>query len=64
MIYKTLYAYLVGEIDEALEMIANGYVREGYGKDQLVIDVGEKLKIALLKAEDMYVESNERSLDG
>ena len=62
--YQKLYAYMAGEVDEALEMIANGYVREGYGKDRLVIAVGEKLKGALLKAEEMYVEAEEERSNG
>jgi len=54
---------MVGEVDDALQMIANGYGREGYGKDQLVIDVGEKLKNALLEAEDEFICVNEFSDD-
>lgn len=61
--YGKLYSRLVGEVDDALQMIANGYGREGYGKDQLVIDVGEKLKNALLEAEDEFISVREFSDD-
>ena len=58
--YRKLYAYLVGQVDDALQMIAYGYGREGYGKDQLVIDVGCKLKDSLERAEEMYMEMEEQ----
>ena len=62
--YQKLYAYLVGQIDDALQMIANGYGREDYGKDQLIIDVGCKLKDALMQAEEMYVDMEEHGETG
>lgn len=57
--YGKLYSRLVGEVDDALQMIANGYGREGYGKDRLVIDVGGKLKSALLAAEEEFISVEE-----
>lgn len=56
--YQKLYAYLVGEVDGALQMIAKGYAEQA-DKERLLLTVGEKLKAALLAAEDMYIEQEE-----
>ena len=56
--YQKLYAYLVGEVDGALQMIAKGYAEQA-DKERLLLTVGEKLKAALLAAEDMYIEQED-----
>ena len=62
--YKKLYLYLVGQIDDTLEMIGKKYFEEGYAKDKLLVETVNKLKEALLKAEDMYIGSEEEGLKG
>ena len=57
-LHQKLYAYLVGEVDGALQMIAKGYAKQA-DKERLLLTVGEKLKAALLAAEDMYIEQEE-----
>lgn len=57
-LHQKLYAYLVGEVDGALQMIAKGYAEQA-DKERLLLTVGEKLKAALLAAEDMYIEQEE-----
>lgn len=57
-IYSKMYASVVGDVDNVLSDIAELVMRENCGKEEL-IEVGMKLKAALLKAEDMYVESEE-----
>jgi len=52
MDYKKLYAYLVGQVDEAITMLETGNLL-------LVPKVRELLKDALLRAEDMYLEDTE-----
>ena len=56
--HQKLYAYLVGEVDGALQMIAKGYAEQA-DKERLLLTVGEKLKAALLAAEDMYIEQED-----
>ena len=52
--YKKLYAYLVGEIDEALTILDTG--------DLLQIDrVKEILQAALLEAEERVIEDEEET---
>lgn len=57
-LHQKLYAYLVGEVDGALQMIAKGYAEQA-DKERLLLTVGEKLKAALLAAEDMYIEQED-----
>ena len=54
--YQKLYAYLFGQIDDAIQMIAGDLVDGKTGRDELCA-VGEKLKNALLVAEDMYMDA-------
>lgn len=61
MDYKKLYAYLVGQIDDTLQMIAGDLVAGNTGREELYA-VGEKLKNALLTAEDMYLDETEENL--
>ena len=53
--YKKLYAYLVGQIDETLQQIAGELISGDPGWKELN-SVGEKLKNALLSAEEMCLE--------
>ena len=61
MSYQKLYAYLVGQIDDTLQMIAGDLVAGNPGRNELYA-VGEKLKNALLTAEDMYLDETEENL--
>ena len=56
--YQKLYSYLVGEIDKALQEIAGYAMNPSAGRDELFA-VGNKLKNALLVAEDMYLDDAE-----
>ena len=56
--YQKLYSYLVGEIDDALREIAGYAMTPSAGRDELFI-IGNKLKNALLFAEDMYLNDTE-----
>lgn len=56
--YQQLYAYLVGQIDETLQEIAGDLVSGDAGWKELNA-VGEKLKKALLTAEEMYLDAEE-----
>ena len=58
MIYQKLYSYLVGQVDNTLQMIA-GHLTDGVAGRDALIAVGEKLKNALLTAEDMYLNETE-----
>lgn len=53
--YQKLYAYLVGQVDDTLQIIAGNLVSGKTDRDALV-SVGEKLKAALLAAEDMVLD--------
>jgi len=50
--YKKLYAYLVGQIDDALEMMGDLDIMP-------LSPIREKLKAALLAAEELYLEETE-----
>ena len=52
--YQKLYAYLVGQIDDTLQLICYDLLKGQYGWDELNA-VGEKLRDALLAAEEMYL---------
>ncbi len=56
--YQKLYAFLVGEIDDTLQMICDKLLKGEYGFMELN-QVGEKLKSALLSAEEMYLGDTE-----
>ena len=58
MIYQKLYSYLVGQVDETLQIIAEQLVNGQTDRDALVT-VGDQLKTALLTAEDMYLDETE-----
>ena len=50
--YQKLYAYLVGQIDEALELLEAGDLVPAH-------PVRELLQTALLRAEESYIEAAE-----
>lgn len=54
--YKKLYAYLVGQVDDTLQLIAEDLTAQACGWHELYA-VGEKLKTALLTAEEMYLDA-------
>lgn len=56
--YKKLYTYLVGQIDDTLQLIAGDLVGGNSGWKELNA-VGEKLKNALLAVEEMYLDGEE-----
>ena len=56
--YQKLYAFLVGEIDDTIQAICSNLVNGQHGWHELNA-VGEKLRDALLKAEDMYLDDTE-----
>jgi len=58
--YQKLYAFLVGQIDDTLEMIGTSLVRGDCGYDELVVVAG-KLKNALISAEEMYLDDTEEN---
>ena len=58
--YQKLYAFLVGQIDDTLQLICNNLIRGKHGFVELN-EVGEKLKDALLSAEDMYLDETDES---
>ena len=57
-LYQKLYSYLAGQIDDTLQMIAGDLVGGTVGWHELNA-VGEKLKNALLTAEEMYLDETE-----
>ena len=58
MNYQKLYAYLVGQIDDTLQLIAEQLQSESPGYKELY-EVGKKLKTALLTAEEMYLDDED-----
>lgn len=56
-LYKKMYASVVGNVDDTIAYIAKLLSKEKCGKEELV-EVGKRLKEALLEAEDMYIESD------
>ncbi len=58
VIYERLYHYLVGQIDETLQIIAKDLVC-GNSKWKELNAIGEKLKNALLTAEEQYLDEDE-----
>ena len=57
-IYEKLYHYLAGQIDETLQIIARDLVCGNSGWKELNA-VGEKLKNALLSAEERYLDAED-----
>ena len=55
-IYNKLYAYLAGQIDETLQIIAQNLVSGNTGWAEMNA-IGEKLKNALLTAEEQYMNN-------
>ena len=56
--YQKLYAYLVGQVDNTLQEIAKDLINGNTGWDAMYA-VGERLRNALLTAEEMYLEETE-----
>lgn len=57
-IYQKLYAYLAGQIDDTLQMVAQNLVNGNTGQTEMNA-IGEKLKNALLTAEEQYMNEAE-----
>lgn len=57
MNHQKLYSYLVAQIDDALQCIAGELMSNG--DNEPLVKVGNKLKDALLTAEDMYLDMEE-----
>ena len=58
-IYNKLYAYLAGQIDETLQIIAQNLVSGNTGWAEMNA-IGEKLKNALLTAEEQYMNNADK----
>ena len=56
--YQKLYAFLVGQIDDTLQLICYDLLKNQHGREELNA-VGEKLRDALLTAEEMYLDETE-----
>lgn len=56
--YKRLYAFLVGQVDDTIQSICENLMAGRYGFHELNA-VGEKLRDALMVAEDMYLDAEE-----
>ena len=57
MNYRKLYSYLVSQMDDTLQCIAGELMSNG--DNEPLARVGDKLKDALLTAEDMYLDIEE-----
>lgn len=57
-LYKKMYASLVGDVDDTIQYIGNAILLGDCGKAEMTA-VGNMLKEALLKAEDMYLDAEE-----
>ena len=57
--YQKLYTYLAGQVDDALQFIAGALVLDGDCDNSALQTVGNRLKNALLTAEDMYIDSSD-----
>ena len=58
--YDKLYSYLVGQIDDVLQLICYDLLKGQHGWKELN-EVGEKLRDALLAAEEMYLDESENA---
>ena len=56
--YKKLYSYLVGQVDDVLQLICYDLLKGQHGREELD-EIGEKLRAALLTAEEMYLDDTE-----
>lgn len=56
--YQKLYTYLVGQVDDTIQMVADDLFHGKHGYDELFA-VGDKLKTALMTAEEMYLDEPE-----
>ena len=56
--YQKLYAYLVGQIDDTIQLICSDLINGQHGFKELNA-VGEKLRDALLTAEEIYLAETE-----
>ena len=56
--YKKLYSYLVGQVDDVLQLICYDMLKGQHGREELD-EIGEKLRAALLTAEEMYLDDTE-----
>ena len=59
MHYDKLYAYLVGQVDDVLQLICYDLLKGQHGREELE-EIGEKLRAALHHAEEMYLEEAEK----
>lgn len=57
-LYKKMYAKVVGEVDDAIQIIAQAILDQEYNIQKMT-EIGMKLKNALLAAEDMYLDAEE-----
>ncbi len=57
--YRKLYSYLVSQIDDALQCIAGELTKNSGNERDTLLMAGNKLKDALLTAEDMYLDMEE-----
>ena len=58
--YQKLYSFLVGQIDDTLQLICYDLLKGQHGWKELN-EVGEKLRDALLAAEEMYLDESENA---
>ena len=56
--YQKLYAFLVGQVDDTIQVICENLMAGRHGFHELNA-VGKKLRDALLTAEDMYLDAEE-----
>ena len=56
--YQKLYTYLVGQVDETIQMICSDLINGQHGFKEMNA-VGEKLRDALLTAEEIYLTETE-----
>ena len=56
--YQKLYAYLVGQVDDVIQMVGDSLLHGKHGYDELFA-VGDKLKTALMATEEMYLEQED-----
>ena len=59
--YQKLYSYLIGQIDDVLQLICYDLLKGQHDREEL-IEVAEKLRSALHTAEEMYLDATEKSL--
>ena len=57
--YKKPYTYLVGQIDDVLQFMAGELVTNSSKDQRSLLLAGNRLKEALLTAEDMYLNQED-----